>query len=198
MTHIYIGKVTIIGSDNGLSSGQRLAIIWTSAKILLIGPLGTNFAEILIEIYIFSFNKMHLKILSGNWRPSCLGLNAFPDNKVHGANMGPTWVLSAQDGPHVGPMNLAIRVKGAKRRWCLSWFIVVLVTSLNLQTIPQAGELQVCGSQVGIIGFRKPDYSSIFNQAYKNTSLYLTCSYQLRFGTSDTFTCYLHSFIYKY
>ena len=22
--------------------------------------------------------------------------------------MGPTWVLSAQDGPHVGPMNLAI------------------------------------------------------------------------------------------
>ena len=32
-----------------------------------------------------------------------------PDSKVHGANMGPTWVLSAADGPHVGPMNLAIR-----------------------------------------------------------------------------------------
>ena len=32
-----------------------------------------------------------------------------PDNKVHGANMGPTWVLSAPDGPHVGPMDLAIR-----------------------------------------------------------------------------------------
>ena len=31
------------------------------------------------------------------------------DSKVHGANMGPTWVLSASDGPHVGPMNLAIR-----------------------------------------------------------------------------------------
>ena len=30
-------------------------------------------------------------------------------SKVHGANMGPTWVLSAPDGPHVGPMNLAIR-----------------------------------------------------------------------------------------
>ena len=29
-----------------------------------------------------------------------------PDSKVHGANMGPTWVLSAPDGPHVGPMNL--------------------------------------------------------------------------------------------
>ena len=32
-----------------------------------------------------------------------------PDSKVHGANMGPTWVLPAPDGPHVGPMNLAIR-----------------------------------------------------------------------------------------
>ena len=32
-----------------------------------------------------------------------------PDSKVHGANMGPTCVLSAPDGPHVGPMNLAIK-----------------------------------------------------------------------------------------
>ena len=33
-----------------------------------------------------------------------------PDSKVHGANMGPTWVLSAPDGPHIGPMNLVIMV----------------------------------------------------------------------------------------
>ena len=32
-----------------------------------------------------------------------------PDSKVHGANMEPTWFLSAPDGPRVGPMNLAIR-----------------------------------------------------------------------------------------
>ena len=32
-----------------------------------------------------------------------------PDSEVHGANMGPSCVLSAPDGPHVGPMNLAIR-----------------------------------------------------------------------------------------
>ena len=32
-----------------------------------------------------------------------------PDSKVHGANMGHAWVLSVPDGPHVGPMNLAIR-----------------------------------------------------------------------------------------
>ena len=32
-----------------------------------------------------------------------------PDSKVHVANMEPTWVLSAPGGPHIGPMNLAIR-----------------------------------------------------------------------------------------
>ena len=31
------------------------------------------------------------------------------DNKVHGSNMGPTWVLLAPDWPHFGPMNLACR-----------------------------------------------------------------------------------------
>ena len=33
-----------------VSPGQRQAIIWTNAVKLLIGPLGTNFSEILIEI----------------------------------------------------------------------------------------------------------------------------------------------------
>ena len=32
-------------------------------------------SEILIEIYTFPFKKMHLKMSSGKWRPSCLGLN---------------------------------------------------------------------------------------------------------------------------
>ena len=36
-------------------------------------------------------------------------LSDIPDSKIHGANMGPTWVLSAPDVPHVGPMNVAIR-----------------------------------------------------------------------------------------
>ena len=34
----------------------------------------------------------------------------FPDSKAHGANTWPTWDPWAPDGPHVGPMNLAIRV----------------------------------------------------------------------------------------
>ena len=31
-----------------------------------------------------------------------------PDSKLHGANMGPTWVLLSPGGPHVGAMKLAI------------------------------------------------------------------------------------------
>ena len=79
MTHICVSKLAIIDSDNGLSPGQHQAIILTSAGILLIGPLGTNFSEILIAISTFSFKKMYLKIFSGKWRPSCLCLNVLND-----------------------------------------------------------------------------------------------------------------------
>ena len=75
MAHIYVGKLTIIGSDNGFSPKQHQAIIWTNAGILLIGPLGTNFGEILIAIQTFSLKKRHLKMSSAKWRPFCLGLN---------------------------------------------------------------------------------------------------------------------------
>ena len=75
VTLICSSKFTSIGSDNGLSPGRRQAIIWTNAGILLSGPLGTNFSEIIMEIYTFSCTKMYLKMLSGKWRPFCLGLN---------------------------------------------------------------------------------------------------------------------------
>ena len=75
VTHICVGKLTIIGSDNGLSPRRRQAFIWTNAGILLIGPIGTEFSEILTEIHTFSFTKMHLKMSSVEWRPFCLGLN---------------------------------------------------------------------------------------------------------------------------
>ena len=40
-----------------------------------------------------------------------------PDSKVHGTNMGPTWVLSAPDGTHIGPMNLAITGVSKNEAW---------------------------------------------------------------------------------
>ena len=75
VTHICVSKLNIIGSDNGLSPDRRQAIIWTNAGLLLIGPLGTNFSEIFIEILAFSFKKIRLKVSSAKWRPFCLGLN---------------------------------------------------------------------------------------------------------------------------
>ena len=72
--HICVSRLTIIGSDNGLSPDRRQAIIWTNAGISLIGPLGTKFNEMLIEIHTFSIKKMHFKMSSGKWRPYCLGL----------------------------------------------------------------------------------------------------------------------------
>ena len=48
---------------------------------------------------IFIPKIINIRLRYGKW----------PDSKVHRANMGPTWVLLAPDGPHVGPMNLAIR-----------------------------------------------------------------------------------------
>ena len=75
VTHICVGKLTVLGSDNGLSPGRRQAIIWTNAGILFIGPLGTNCIEISIGIQTFSFKEMRMKLSSANWRPFCLGLN---------------------------------------------------------------------------------------------------------------------------
>ena len=53
-----VSKLNIIRSDNGLSPGRCQAIIWTSAGKLSLWPLGTNFSEMLIKIYTFSFKKM--------------------------------------------------------------------------------------------------------------------------------------------
>ena len=94
MTHIYLGNLTIIGSGNGLLPGQRQAIIWTKAGILLLRNLQTNLSEILIKIHTFSFKKMHLKMSSVKWRRFCLGLNVLIDSQKdtpYIALMGELW-----------------------------------------------------------------------------------------------------------
>ena len=80
MTYICVSNLTSIGKDNGLSPGRRQAIIRTNAGILLIRPLGTNFSKFLVEILIFSFKKMRLKMSSAKRRPFCLGLNELTEN----------------------------------------------------------------------------------------------------------------------
>ena len=60
-----------IGPDNNLSHGRCQAFIRTNTRILLIGFLGTNFCELLIELCIFHSLKYRLE----KWRPFCFGLN---------------------------------------------------------------------------------------------------------------------------
>ena len=98
MTHICVGKLTIIGSYNGLSPRRRQAIIWTNAGLLLIGPSGTNFNEIFIEIHTFSLKKIRLKMSYAKWCPFSLGLNVLnPENYELSSrmanNQSPGWIL---------------------------------------------------------------------------------------------------------
>ena len=54
--------------------------------------------------HVINYPCWGLLVGTGIFREKCR------DSKVHGANMEPTWVLPAPDhGPHVGPINLAIR-----------------------------------------------------------------------------------------
>ena len=98
MRHICVSKLTIIGSDNGLSPERRQAIIWTNAGILLIWNLRTNFSEILSQINTFSFKKTLLKMSSGKWRPFCLGLSVLTWSNItwyftqHFSYWGITWI----------------------------------------------------------------------------------------------------------
>ena len=75
VTHICVSNLTTIGWGNGLSPERRRAIIWTNAGILLIGPLGTNISEIIIEIQTFSLKKIRLKMSSAKCCSFRLGLN---------------------------------------------------------------------------------------------------------------------------
>ena len=114
VTYKCVSKLTTIGSDNGLSPGRRQAIIWTNAGILFIWPLGINFSEVSIEIHLFSFTKMHLKMSSGKWRPfvsasmlliiiniCCLSFPGWRRTKRHCGNIAGTyWRITSQRKPY--------------------------------------------------------------------------------------------------
>ena len=75
VTHICVSKLTIIGSDSGLSTARRQNVIWAGSGILSMGPVAKNFSEILIEIYIFLLRKMPFKMSSAKWLPCWIGFN---------------------------------------------------------------------------------------------------------------------------
>ena len=122
MTHICVGNLTIIGSDNGLSPGRRQAITWTNVGILLIGPLWTNFSERLIEIHTFSFNKIHLKMSSGKWRPFSLGLNVLG---FHLLSVERCLIFSQVWISRYWPGNGIECFSHTRNEWCFSFELII-------------------------------------------------------------------------
>ena len=74
MTHICVSKITIIGSDNGLSPGRRQAIIWINAGILFIEPCGTWNLNRKSSIFIPAnvFQNVVWKMAAILSRPQCV------------------------------------------------------------------------------------------------------------------------------
>ena len=72
MLHICVGELVSLDSDCGLSPVRHQAITWTNAELLSIGPLGTNFGEIEIELRNFPWMKMHLNMSSAKRRSNGL------------------------------------------------------------------------------------------------------------------------------
>ena len=106
------------------------ALSWTFSWLVVFRAvifITENYIILLVLTDVFVFIGLYIDIKCDN-----------PDSKVHGDNMGPTWVLSAPDGPHGGPMNLAIRdyLCGLSRESCWKAYtsvqaLMVYLYSLN-------------------------------------------------------------------
>ena len=96
-------------------------------------------------------------------KPGCR--NASPYSAIHGANMGPTWVLSAPDGPRVVPMNLAIR----DTNHCIR---VILATAEQTWCERNVGSLTCINFNTNLIGYLET--TNIGMNITKQISLILT------------------------
>ena len=128
--YICVSKLPIFGWDNGLSPGRRQAIIWTNAGLLSIGPLGTEFSEISIEIYTFSFMKMHRKMAAILSQPQCVNAIRPEQNGCHvvgniGSGKG---MLPDNTKPLHGPMLI---------KFCnIVWFYLAKISLILLSFDP--------------------------------------------------------------
>ena len=166
--HICISKLTIIGSDNGLSLGRRQAIFWTNAGILLIWTLGTNFSEISSEIHAFSFKKMHVKMSSAKGRLFTLGLIYW------------TTVWSQM---YSLPLDMYTLLEPRMGKYFIKWYISVPVLSTFLPSFVHAGiSLGMCQANerrryivtMSLIGW------ALCNNVFHWLGAYLDCSLYMR------------------
>ena len=99
VTHICVG-IRTVGSDKGFSPGRHQAIIWSNAGILFIGPLGTDFNEILIKIQVSLANMSSARCL-----PFLLSLSVLTERDLVCRLPYATWMgpfSSKQIGPVSG------------------------------------------------------------------------------------------------
>ena len=76
VTHMCIGNITRITSDNVLPPGRQPSHYLNQCWNVVNWTLRNELKWILIEIQTFSFKIMHMKMSSAKWRPFYLGLNA--------------------------------------------------------------------------------------------------------------------------
>ena len=82
--------------------------LYVSGALLSQGPYGVWYMTKTLAI-LYNACRITMRVLQGVRTMFYDFIGQNPDSKVPGDNMGPTWVLSAPDGPHVGSMNLAIK-----------------------------------------------------------------------------------------
>ena len=110
--HVYLGYGTSTGTLGEYY--KRIEECWTSIhpsgqRYTILYPLSTCPVVWVIdeEVTIEAFQSDGKHTVAGDRRATLAQIARFM-----GPTWEPTWVLSAPDGPHVGPMNLAVRGRG--------------------------------------------------------------------------------------
>ena len=91
----------------------------------------------------------------------------YPDSNIHEANMGPTWVLSDPDGPHVDPMTLSVRVI---LQWCHR--LVIQMSSMRISQCDESGYSTIYSTCIYIHGL----VQEIHNSSALAMELHLFCT----------------------
>ena len=127
VTHICVGKLIIIGSDNVLSPGRHQAIIWTSTGILLIRPLGSG-------VHFVSASM-------------CL--------MTHINDSRPRWVNTLrleQKGRHFGRLHMSKNKKNRVRKFYLSQNGWQPITRSNTVRVHRRLHAALAGNELNVNG----------------------------------------------
>ena len=110
--HIYAelgGDWLSKGINNGIHTLWCSSLMWHNGVFSIITRISV---PSIMQIGKFDWYQYYPSLLHFP-----IQLRIYPESKVRGANVGPTWVLSAPGGPHVGPMNFAISVPILHYEW---------------------------------------------------------------------------------